>query len=548
MTILTQAFNLAILFLLTGPVIADGTHHHAADYDSKKFGEVHFPVSCTPAAQAQFDQAVAMLHSFWYDEAEKTFRQVTVTDPDCAMGYWGIAMSLYQQLWTTIPTPAELQRGRAAIAQAQSLTIRTTREQAYLDAAATLYPANDNSDYSSRKLAYQQAMERVYKKYPDNEATVFFALALLSSALPDDKHFTKQKQALQLLQRVSKDEPQHPGAIHYIIHSSDYPELAALGLDAARTYAKAAPAVPHALHMPSHIFILLGLWQETVQSNLAAYQVALEHDRQHATPDNYWDERIHFMDFLLYAYLQLDEAERARAIVQQVLATDNVQPQNTTTAYAYAAIPARHTVENGNWQEAAKLRVYPADFPWQQFGWCEALTHFAKGIGAARTGNITEANNSLKRLETLRDLDRAANKDYTADQIEIQRLAVAAWISAAENHASKALQLMRASADLEDAAEKDNVTPGTIIPARELLGEMLLTLKQPAAALRELEASLQHTPNRRNAILHAARAAKEAGDQVKANHYEQQHQQLQASVQPQHGRLGRGTNPNKIAQ
>lgn len=532
MTILTQAFILAILFLLTGPVIADGTYHHAADYDSKKFGEVHFPVSCTPAAQAQFDQAVAMLHSFWYDEAEKTFRQVTVIDPDCAMGYWGIAMSLYQQLWMTIPTPAELQQGRAAIAQAQSLTIRTAREQAYLDAAATLYPANDNKDYSSRKLAYQQAMERVYKKYPDNETTVFFALALLSSASPDDKHFTKQKQALQLLQRVSKDEPQHPGAIHYIIHSSDYPELAALGLDAARTYAKAAPAVPHALHMPSHIFIRLGLWQEAVQSNLAAYQVALEHDRQHATPDNYWDERIHFMDFLLYAYLQLDEAERARAIVQQVLATDNVQPQNTTTAYVYAAIPARHAVENGNWQEAAKLRVYPEDFPWQQFGWCEALTHFAKGIGAARTGNITEANNSLKRLETLRDLDRAANKDYTADQIEIQRLAVAAWISAAENHVSEALQLMRASADLEDAAGKDNVTPGTIIPARELLGEMLLTLKQPAAALRELEASLQHTPNRRNAILHAARAAKEAGDQVKANHYEQQYQQLQASVQP----------------
>lgn len=545
MTILTQAFILAIFFLLTGPVIADGTHHHAADYDSKKFGEVHFPVSCTPAAQAQFDQAVAMLHSFWYDEAEKTFRQVTVTDPDCAMGYWGIAMSLYQQLWMTIPTPAELQQGRAAIAQAQSLTIRTAREQAYLDAAATLYPSNDNKDYSSRKLAYQQAMERVYKKYPDNEATVFFALALLSSASPDDKHFTKQKQALQLLQRVSKDEPQHPGAIHYIIHSSDYPELAALGLDAARTYAKAAPAVPHALHMPSHIFIRLGLWQEAVQSNLAAYQVALEHDRQHATPDNYWDERIHFMDFLLYAYLQLDEAERARAIVQQVLATDNVQPQNTTTAYVYAAIPARHAVENGNWQEAAKLRVYPADFPWQQFGWCEAITHFAKGIGAARIGNITEANNSLKRLETLRDLDRAANKDYTADQIEIQRLAVAAWISAAENHASEALQLMRASADLEDAAGKDNVTPGTIIPARELLGEMLLTLKQPAAALRELEASLQHTPNRRNAILHAARAAKEAGDQVKANHYEQQYQQLQASVQPRHDRLGRGMYLNK---
>lgn len=525
----TRIFISALLFFLSiSLAIADSNSHHMGTHDQKQLGTAHFPISCTPAAQAQFDQAVAMLHSFWYSEAEKAFHQVTVTDPDCAMGYWGIAMSLYQQIWATTPTPDEAQRGRAAIEKARSLTIKSAREQAYLDAIATLYPAsnNDNS-YHTRRQAYQQAMERIYQQYPDNEATVFYALSLLSGVSYNDKSFTKQKQALRLLQQVIKNEPQHPGVIHYIIHGTDYPGLAHLGLDAARTYARIAPAVPHALHMPSHIFIRLGLWQEAIQSNLAAYQIALDHDRQHGTSADYWDERIHFLDYLLYAYLQLGETEKAHAIVQQVLATDNVQPQNTTTAYAYAAIPARYAVERSNWQEAANLQIYPTDFPWQQFGWCEALTHFAKGIGAARTDNIAKADKHLKRLEVLRDLDRTAHQDYYAEQIEIQRLAVAAWIAAAKNRTDEALQLMRASADLEDATEKDNVTPGAIIPARELLGEMLLMQKQPAAALEELEASLKLTPNRRNAILQAIQAAKEAGNQVKARYYEQQYRQLQ---------------------
>lgn len=531
---LTRTFISVLFFSLSASVaIADSNSHHTKTHAQSPLGSVHFPISCTPAAQEQFNQAVAMLHSFWYSEAEKTFHQVTVTDPNCAMGYWGIAMSLYQQIWATTPTPDEAQRGRAAIEKARNLTIKSAREQAYLDAIATLYPAsNSNNSYDSRRRAYQQAMERIYQQYPDNEATVFYALSLLSGVSYNDKNFTKQKQALQLLQQVMKNEPQHPGVIHYIIHSTDYPGLAQLGLDAARTYARIASAVPHALHMPSHIFIRLGLWQEAIQSNLAAYQIALDHDRQHGTSANYWDERIHFLDYLLYAYLQLGETEKAHAIVQQVLATDNVQPQNTTTAYAYAAIPARYAVERSNWQEAANLQIYPTDFPWQQFGWCEALIHYAKAIGAARTGDIAKAHKHLKRLEVLRDLDRTAQQDYYAEQIEIQRLAVAAWIAAAENRTNEALQLMRASADLEDATEKDNVTPGAIIPARELLGEMLLMLKQPAAALEELEVSLKLTPDRRNAILHAIQAAKETGNQVKASHYEQQYRQLEGgSVQ-----------------
>ncbi|MBS0423133.1 MAG: hypothetical protein JSR71_01580 [Proteobacteria bacterium] len=511
---------------MTAAAIADGDHRHAGGFDQDKLGKVHFPVSCTPAAQGQFNQAVAMLHSFWYDEAEKTFRQVTVTDPNCAMGYWGIAMSLYQQLWATAPSASELQQGRSAIAQVRALTVQTAREKAYLNAVATLYPLNDSNDYSARKLAYEHAMKRIVTEFPDDhEGAVFYALALISNASPNDKTFVKQKQALQLLQRVLKDEPRHPGVAHYIIHSSDYPELAELGLDAARAYTQIAPAVPHALHMPSHIFIRLGQWPDAAQSNLAADQAAQEHARQHAS-GNSWDQRFHFMDYMLYAYLQLGETGKAWDIVRQVQTIGSVQPSNTTVAYAYAAIPARYTVERGDWREAAKLRLHPADFPWQQFGWCEAIIHFARGIGAARTGDVIDAENSLKRLETLRDLDRSAHKDYTAGQIDIQRLAVAAWIAAAKSRNQEALQLMRASADLEDATEKDNVTPGAIIPARELLGELLLTLNQPAAALQELEASLQRTPNRRNALDRAAQAAREAGNQVKANYYDEQRRKL----------------------
>lgn len=523
MTTFMRMLTFAALFW-AGIAMADGNHHAASDIDQAKLGKVHFPVSCTPAAQTQFDKALAMLHSFWYDEAEKAFQQVISTDPDCVMGYWGIAMSLYQQLWATTPTVEEVQRARNALAQVQPAMIKTAREKAYLDAITIIYPpadSHDNNSYSTRKLAYEQAMQRIAEQFPDDsEATLFYALTLISNVSLDDKTFARQKQALQLLQRILKEEPHHPGIAHYIIHSSDYPELAALGLDAARAYTHIAPTVPHALHMSSHIFVRLGLWQDVVHSNLAAYRASQEH-----ASDNYGDD-IHYKDYLLYAYLQLGETEKARAIVQEILATDQAHPHNTTIAYAFAAIPARFAAERSDWQAAAKLSIHPASFPWQQFGWCEALTYFTKGMGAARTGDIDGAKHSLQQLTVLRDQDRAAQQHYTTGQIEIQRLAVAAWIALAENHAEEALQLMRAAADLEDSTEKDNVTPGSILPARELLGELLLTLDQPAAALKELEASLQRTPNRRNGISLAAQAAKKAGDLAKAKQYEQQFQAL----------------------
>ncbi len=516
---------LAFFLLAVQSIRADG-NHQTGIFDDEKLGKVTFHVSCTPPAQALFNQAVAMLHSFWYDEAEKTFRRVTTVDKDCAMGHWGVAMSLYHQLWATPPTPEELQKGRNALQLAGKSLIKTDRERAYLAAAEHLYQDDEKVDYGARKLAYQNAMEQVLAHNPDDsEAAIFYALALISTASPKDKTYSNQKKALNLLQTVLQKEPDHPGVAHYIIHSSDYPELAQLGLKAAREYARIAPAVPHALHMPSHIFIRLGMWQEAIQSNRAAYQAAKDYAQENA-PLAAWDQQMHAMDYLIYAYLQTGQTDEAEAILREARAIKKAHPENTTSAYAFAAIPARFAVERGDWRAAARLSIEPSDFPWHAFGWCASITHFARGLGAARIGDIDEARSILQQIETLRDSDKAANKHYTADQIEIQRLALAAWIALGEGETEKAEKLMRASADLEDATEKDNVTPGAIKPARELLGELLLELKKPQEALQAFETALIRTPNRRNGIHGAAQAARLAGDAQKARHYERQLQQL----------------------
>lgn len=331
----------SIIFLITtmsvGLLRADGDHHHSGTFDEGKLGKVSFPISCAAIAQVQFNQAVAMLHSFWYDEAEKTFRQVTVTDPTCAMGYWGVAMSLYHQLWATPPVAAELQKGREALQQARKLAIKTEREKTYLEAVELLYQDDKKTDYSAKKLAYQKAMERALTQNPDDrEAAVFYALALISTASPKDKTYANQRKALNLLQKVMAREPNHPGVAHYIIHGSDYPALAELGLNAAEAYAKIAPAVPHALHMPSHIFIRLGQWQGAAQSNLAAYRAAKDYARENALPGT-WDQQFHFMDYMMYAYLQTGQTEKAKEILRALQAIKKAQPENTTSAYAFAA-------------------------------------------------------------------------------------------------------------------------------------------------------------------------------------------------------------------
>lgn len=521
-----------IIYLLTVHSTRADDNHQLHVAGGEQLGTVSFHVSCTPPAQELFNQAIAMLHSFWYDEAEKTFRRVTAVDKNCAMGHWGVAMSLYHQLWATPPTPEELQKGQNALRLAEQLDIKTERERTFIEAVRHLYQFDDTPNYTTRKLAYQKAMEKVFTDNPDDsEAAVFYALALISTASPNDKTYSNQKKALKLLQTVLQKEPAHPGVAHYIIHSSDYPELAKFGLNAARKYAQIAPAVPHALHMPSHIFIRLGKWQEAVDANLAAYHAAKNYTQANNSQMAVWDQQMHFMDYMMYAYLQLGQTEKAEKILREVTAIKKAHPENTTTAYAFAAIPARYAVELGYWQEAAGLNIYPVDFPWNKFGWCESIIHFARGLGASRIGKIDEARFALNQIEALRDSDRAANKHYTADQIEIQRLAVAAWIAYSGGKMKDAENLMRESAELEDSTEKDNVTPGAIRPARELLGELLLELKKPEEALKEFETSLIRTPNRRNGIYGAMQAARLSGHKQKAQHYEQQLQQLTAANQ-----------------
>lgn len=513
----TLAFLFVAFFLSLGASAEEQQHEHPAG-DVERLGQVHFPISCDAAAQKQFERAVAMLHSFWYEETRKAFGGVTQTDPHCAMGYWGIAMSLYRQLWEP-PNAATLKEGWAAVGQAKAAGTKTARENAYIAAIEVFYKDADKLDHRTRALAYSKAMEQVYLHYPeDREAAVFYALTLIGTALATDKTYTNQKKAGAILEKVFAEQPDHPGVAHYIIHADDYPPLAAQALAAARRYAKIAPSVPHALHMPSHIFTRLGLWQESIQSNRAAAAAAKEYAIRSHLPGA-WDQQLHAMDYLLYAYLQSGQDVAATRVLNELSAIPSSQPENLTSAYAFAAIPARHAVERRRWAEAASLALHPSTFPWTRYPEAEANLHFARALGAARSGNPGRAREEVEKLQVLRDALIGAKKNYWGDQVEIQRRAAAAWLAHAEGRNNEARKLMRSAAELEDSTEKDNVTPGPIVPSHELLGDLLLDLDEPAQALSEFETSLRGSPNRFNGLYGAARAAEGMGDREKAQSF-----------------------------
>jgi tetratricopeptide (TPR) repeat protein len=505
-------------------------HIHSRD-SSEKLGQVHFKVSCNPRAQRQFNRAVAWLHSFEYEEAEKAFTEVTVTDARCGMGYWGIAMSNYHTIWAP-PSAAQLQQGTAALERAKIVGARSQRERDYIAALSVFYHDADKLDHRARTFAYSEAMKQLHQRYPsDDEAGVFYALTLIATGMMvHDNSYAREKQAAQILNRVLAREPQHPGVTHYLIHSYDYPALAHLALPAARRYAKIAPASAHARHMPSHIFTRLGLWQEAIKSNLAAAAAARDFAvRNHLT--GAWDEQLHAMDYLAYAYLQSGQDKEAKGVLDELHKIHSVEPETFKVAYAASAIPARYALERRRWSEAAKLSlprnksvtavdspavIYLASFPWQQFPWALAHLHFARAIGAARTGDTASAREEIEKLEGIRQALVAVKGDYDwAKQVDIERLVASAWLAQAEGHDDDALRQMRAAADLDDTTEKHPVTPGAILPAREQLGELLFELKQPAAALREYETSLRNAPNRFNGLYGAARAARLASDQQK---------------------------------
>ena len=429
-------FLIIIGFLCASALGAREVHEHQHD-SSEKLGRVNFPVSCSAAAQQQFNRAVALLHSFWYEEAEKVFTEVTVTDPSCAMGYWGVAMSNYHPVWAP-PTPEELEKGSAAVKKAKSTGAKTERERDYIAAIEAFYKGSDKLDHRTRAVAFEKAMEQVHVRHPeDREAAIFYALSLLGTALPTDKSYANQKKAAEILNKVLPEEPEHPGVAHYIIHSFDYPQLAYLALPAARTYAKIAPSSPHALHMPSHVFTRLGLWEESIQSNLDSAAAAKSWVAK-AHPGAASFDQLHAMDYLAYAYLQGAQDQKAKDIVDDASAMSKVDIENFAAAYAFAAIPARHALERRNWSEAATLKVHPATFPWDRFPFAEAITYFSRAIGAARTGNVSAARKDVEKLASLHNALVEAENEYWATQVEIQRQGAAAWLALAEGKNSSA--------------------------------------------------------------------------------------------------------------
>jgi len=485
-------------------------HEHPAG-DTARLDKVTFPVSCAPSVQQQFSSAVAMLHSFWYEKARETFAVVAEKDPTCGMAYWGIAMTYYLPVWQP-PGFADLMAGGTFIEKAKLVGAKTQRERDYIAAIETFYKDSDKFDHASRALSYERAMEQVQSRYPDDhEAAIFHALALLATAPPNDKTYVNQKRAGAILELLFAEEPDHPGVAHYIIHAYDYPALAQRALDVARRYAKIAPDSPHALHMPSHIFTRLGLWQESIDSNLASIASAKK--------NNAPEDELHAKDYLIYAYLQGAQDREAKGALEAPPSGRGDDPQDFAWLYAMGTSPARYAVERHQWAEAAALAVPPDTFPGGRWAWTEANLHFARALGLSHTGKTEAARTEVLKLASLRDTLTEVNDKYWADQVEIQRQSAEAWIRLAEGKSEEALRQMRSAAEHEDATDKHPVTPGVILPARELLGEMLLELNKPAEAMVEFEATLRTSPNRFNSLSGAARAAKRAGDDAKAKTY-----------------------------
>ena len=504
------------------------TEHHRvlpAPPAGEKLGEVNFPISCNSDAQKRFDRAVAILHSMWYEEAVKAFTGVAAADPACAMAWWGVAMSHWYPLWYPPPPPA-LEAGAAAVAKAEAIGAKTERERGYIAAIATFYRNSDTLDHRTRALAYEHAMASLHQQFPaDREAAIFYALALDATALPTDETYANQRKAAAILEPIFAEQPTHPGVAHYLIPRADAPPLAKAGLPAARRYAQIAPSVPHALHMPSHIFTRLGYWQESIDTNLRSVAAGQDYAKAQFGAGVAWDQSLHAMDYLAYAYLQFGDDQKAKEVVDEIMAFKKVTPDTLPAAYAMAAIPARYAVERRNWTEAAKLELPPAPVAWDKFPWTAAMVTFARAIGDAHIGDLAGARAQIDKLAVTRDGLKAKNK-YWSDQVETERRAASAILAQAEGHHDEAVRELRAAADLEDSMEKHPVTPGSIVPLRELLGDLLLEVGQPAAALAEYQRSLVSAPNRYRSLYGAAKAADAAGDRATAKEYFQQLAQL----------------------
>ena len=459
-------------------------------------------------AQRRFDRAMRYQHSFWYRESKEIFEEALKADPECGIAYWGIALSLLNNPHNPTPAP-NLPLGLAAIQKAKAVGAKTDRERDFIDALLVFYTDYDKIAHGARVQAYLKAMEALAQRYPaDDEAQIFYAITLNVAASPNDKTYANQLKGATILEPIFKRQPHHPGVAHYLIHLYDAPALAEKGIGAAKRYSEIAPAAPHAQHMPSHIFTRVGYWKESIGSNTAAARAA--------KADKEFTDQLHAMDYMVYAYLQLGQDAKARDVVEEMKTVTGVNPNVLAGPYALAASPARFMVERGDWKGAAELEVRPTSFAQVQ-----AMTHFARALGAARTGNPEAAKAEVAKLAELRDKLRAAKDAYWSEQVDIQWQVATAFALYAEGKHDDALKAMSAAADAEDKTEKAPVTPGVPEPARELYGVMLLDRAMAREAVAAFEATIQKEPNRFNALAGAAAAAERLGDTAKAKGYYQ---------------------------
>ena len=501
--------TLRIAIISSFVLASNAAQAHEADESGRaKLGTVKFATSCDPKLQADFERALAMLHSFWWSATEKAFDDLFAKDPTCAIAAWGYASILMGNPLAGVgAAPADAKKAQAALEKARMIGARTERENDYIAAVSAYYENWDNKPEKERQLARSKAYEALAAKYPnDDEAQIFNALYIAATQSQADQTYGAYLKAASILEPYFKKYPDHPGVAHYLIHSYDAPPIAQQGLAAARVYAGIAPAAPHALHMPSHIFTRVGAWEESAATNLRSMQVAKAGEI---------DEGYHGADYAVYAFLQLGRDEDARRTMEEAMSMKSKTTRFVWT-YAYAAMPARMAIERGDWATAKQLPVTTTNAPFT-----DALTYYARALGAARSGDVAAAEKEAAGLaEMHKKLDEAKNR-YWATEVEVQRLTIAAWIAHKGGNAEEGLKLMRAAADLEDKNEKHIVTPARILPARELLGEMLFEQKQPAAALKEFEASQLREPNRFRNYWDSARAAEAMGDRAKATAYYQ---------------------------
>ena len=501
--------------------------------DLRAAGKVEFPISCTPSVQSEFSRGVALLHSFFYEEARRVFASVAERDPKCAMAQWGIAMTWWHPIWTP-PRPDEMSAGKAAIEKAMALNAGTDRERGFITALNVYYNTRESSNAGAigqschgpvgprdRVIAYEKAMHQLRDKYPDEfEVQAFYAFAVLAAgyAMPNDTTLSKQLEAAALLEKLWKQNPNHPGVVHYLIHCYDYPALAQRGLAAAQSYASIAPWVPHALHMPSHIFTRLGMWDESIAANGAsaeasrAYAAMRHRDATEA-------EELHALDYMAYSYLQEARDTEAKKIVDLAAKVRKTNPElEFSAAYALAAIPTRYAFERNDWASAATLTV-PNLPHWSSFPFMEALIEYGHALGRAHTGDLDGARKAIARMQQLRDATKDPKFDYFKNHLDLQMQAASAWVAASEGKKSEAIEMLRRAADAEDILGKHPVSPGAFVPVREQLGSLLLEGGQSKEAQREFEAALKIYPGRFRGLYGAARAAEQNGDKESASRY-----------------------------